>query len=204
VTAVAVSDHDPELRAMRRPFRRALLGVVIGFVLVGGLIAAFGTGRDRAEGAAERWLSEVGDTTRKGVSGDAKRYIAEHGGEASVAALLPTDDVDGKSAFTSLEVGKASKAADGTERVPYLLEQRDDKSTKVEGTLVLTRAGDDWRVVGSTPRAPGEKVPSEGGPAIAKAPLGLYTGGVVVGIGVTLVCSALLRRVGDSSRANDT
>ena len=194
MTAV-VDNVDHDLVAMRRPFRRALLGVGIAFVLIGGLIAAYGTGRDRAEGAAEHWLSEVGDLTRKGVAADARTYISEHGGADAAAALLPAKDEHGKSAFTSLEVGKASTAADGTVHVPFVIEQRDDANTKLKGTVVLTKVGDTWHVKGTQPRRPDEKVPSEGGSAIAKAPGGLYAGGIVVGVFVTLGCAYALRRI---------
>jgi hypothetical protein len=184
---------DVELDAMRRPFRWALLGVAIAFVLIGGLIAAFGTGRDRPEGAAEHWLTEVGDLTRKGVAEDAQRYVAEHGGADAVEALLPREDTDGKSAFTSLEVGKAISGTGGV-RVPFVVELRDDAGTKTKGAVLLVRQGDSWHVVAVDQRAPGEKVPSEGGAAIAKAPAGLYGGAVFVGLLVTFACGALLRR----------
>ena len=199
IDLAAPAPTDPELEAMRRPFRWALLAVAIGFVLVGGLIAAFGTGRDRPEGAAERWLTEVGDLTRKGVAEDAQRYVAEHGGADAVATLLPGVDTHGKSAFTSLEVGKAISGPAGV-RVPFAVELRDDAGTSVTGAVLLARHGDSWHVVAVDHRAPGEKVPSEGGAAIAKAPAGLYGGAIVVGLGVTLACGVLLRRATPISR----
>lgn len=182
---------------MRRPFGRALVAVAISFVLIGGLIAAFGTGRDRAEGAAERWLTEVGDLTRRGVGVDAATYVDVHGNAVAAAELLPRAELDGKSAFTSLEVGKAATATGGDVRVPFVVEYRahaDGGPTSVVSTLVLSRNADGWRIVRVAPRAEGELVPSEGGAAIAKAPVGLYAGGAAVGLGVTLACSWLIRR----------
>ena len=193
IDSTAPARLDPELQAMRRPFRWALLGVAIAFVLIGGLIAAYGTGRDRPEGAAERWLTEVGDLTRKGVGEDAQRYIVDHGGGDYANALLPREDTDGKSAFTSLEVGKAISGATGV-RVPFALEVRDDAGTTVKGTVLLARQRDSWHVLAVDQRAPGEKVPSEGGSAIAKAPAGLYGGAIALGLLVTLACGILLRR----------
>jgi len=68
-----------EVERLKRPFRFVLLAVLIAFVVVGGLIAAFGTGKDRPEGAAEHWLADVSDTTRKGVRDDATKRVAEDG-----------------------------------------------------------------------------------------------------------------------------
>ena len=56
-----------EAAALKKPFLIGLLATVIGVVIVGGVIAVFATNTDdRPEGVAERWLTAVGDTTRKG------------------------------------------------------------------------------------------------------------------------------------------
>ena len=194
---------DAEIERMRQPFRHALLGVAISFVLIGGLIAVYGTGRDRPEGAAERWLTDVGDTTRDGVAKDAAIKVAEHSEPGIAGPLVPAGiDFHGKSAFTSLEVGKA-KTVDGNVRVPFevTLRYHGDGPERYDGTLILERRGDAWHIDAYVLRDPGERVPSDGGPPVAQAPLGLYAGGVLLGVAVTIACSALLRRMGRSARA---
>ena len=184
------SSHD-----LRRPFAVALTGVVVAFVVIGVLIAVFGTGKQRPEGVAERWLVAVGDTERKGVR-DRARDDAEAVGPVALADhLLPDEDTGGKSAFVDLEVGKAVDD-DGARRVPFRLHQRQgsEVSDAIEGTIVLRRddAGD-WKVVEVTDPTPGLAVPSEGGDPAAQAPWQLYAGAVGLSIVLTAGCSLLVR-----------
>jgi hypothetical protein len=182
---------------LRRSALVALCGVIILFLLVGGAIAAFGTGANRPEGVAERWLVAVGDTQRKGVR-DRSREDAEEVGPLSLAAhLLPEEDTDGKSAFVDLEVGRAveQEADDGTRRVPFRLHQRqgEDVSDPIDGTIVLAKRGEDWKVVDVGEALPGLEVPSEGGAPAADAPWGLYLGAVGLAVLLTGGCTVLVR-----------
>jgi hypothetical protein len=181
--------------SQRRTFLLSLAGVVIVFAVIGGLIAAFGTGANRPEGVAERWLVAVGDTERKGVR-ERSRDEAEEVGPVSLAAhLLPDIDTGGKAAFVDLEVGKAVDASDDVRHVPFRLHQRlgDDVGDPIEGTVVLTKRGDDWTITAVDGPTPGLKVPSEGGAPAADAPWGLYLGAVAVASLCTLGCVGLVR-----------
>lgn len=165
-----------------------LLAVIIG---LGFVIHAANSGHHRAEGAAEHWLNDVGDTTRKGVVADATKRAEQVGPIAIARAndLIPAD-TKGKSAFPDLEVGKAVG-----DRVPFRLHQRvqSGKPPLREGSIVLAKLGDSWRVTGITARQPGEKVPSEGGKAPSKAPSSLWALAILAGVGVTAGASAIVQ-----------
>ena len=192
--------------ALLKPFRLGLLGVAALFLLLGGLIAAFGSSdHPRPEGVAERWLSDVGDTRRDGVKDRARRDADEVGPLSLAADLLPTGDTDGRSAFVDLEVGKASGSADGT-RVPFRLHQRIDGAAgdPIDGTIVLQREGEDgWRISALEPAIDGIEVPSEGGAPAAEAPMGLFVGAVVLALVLVLLCSVAVRAAGRGELAVD-
>lgn len=183
--------------ALVRPFRLALLGVAIAFVLIGGLLAAYGSGSDRPEGVTERWLTDVGDTRRDGVGDEALRRVEDVGTLTIAERLLPSASTDGRTAFVDLEVGKAEGDA-ATTRVPFRLHQRVDGSAgpAVYGTLRLEKVGDGWKVRALERATDGLRVPSEGGPPAAEAPLGLFAGALAVAAVVTAGCVALVRRAG--------
>jgi hypothetical protein len=185
-----VSEHE----SLRRGFLIGVLGAVIAFVLVGGLISALGTTDDRPEGVAERWLTSVGDTTRDGVQDDADERVAAHGDPRLVDVLIPSGvDMDGKAAFTELEVGKAVKR-DGAVLGPYRVALREGTTPAADGTLVMTEdAKDGWQVRELGPSVPGAAVPSKGGGAVSKAPVVLYVVALGIGVLVTMACSALVR-----------
>jgi hypothetical protein len=207
VIAPELLDHEQD-RAFLRPFRLGLLGVAILFVLIGSLIAAFGTGADRPEGVAERWLANVGDTTRDGVKERARREAEEVGPLSLARHLLPEDDTDGRAAFPDLEVGKAVDGQDdGTTEVPFRLHQRIDGSSgpAVDGVIVLrARSGDDedWEIVGVEAKRVGLEVPSEGGSPAAEAPAGLFAGAIGVSLLLAGAC-ALAVRAASGGRAKD-
>ena len=186
-----------EAAALKKPFLIGLLATVIGVVIVGGVVAVFATNTDdRPEGVAERWLTAVGDTTRKGVQGDALKRANAHGDASLAAALIGTADYDGKSAFIQLEVGKARRT-DGGAVVPFKVTDRVPSNAQPQsGLLVLSRHGDSWRVTGLGPPDGGLKVPSDGGDVASKAPLGLYAMALVAGVGVAAGASALVRAAG--------
>ena len=183
------------------PFRLGLLGAAIAFVLVGALVAAFGSSAERPEGVAERWLVDVGDTRRDGVKDRARREAEEIGPVALAADLLPDGDTEGRSGFVDLEVGKATRDPDAT-RVPFRLHQRidGDAGDPVDGTVVLVDDGDGWRVVGLEPPIEGETVPSEGGRPAAEASLWLFAGAIGVSVVIAGACTLAVRAAGRGER----
>lgn len=191
-------------RALLRPFRLAVLGVAIAFVLIGGLLAAYGSGADRPEGVAERWLNDVGDTRRDGVKERASHDADEVGSLSLAAAILPKGPTDGRAAFIDLEVGKAS-GDDATTRVPYRLHQRVDGKAgpAIYGTVRMSQHDGHWQIRALEPAVAGIEVPSEGGPPAAEAPVGLYVGAIAVAALVTALCVVLVNAAdpGDPSPA---
>jgi hypothetical protein len=197
-----------ETDALKRPFLVGVLAVGIVVVLLGGLIALFGSTDDRPEGVAERWLTAVGDLTRKGVHDDALKRVNAHGDVALAEKLLENVKAGDKSAFTTLEVGKAFKVPDTGEMiVPAMLVGRDSDRT-IRIVLYLGRDKDSWRVQGfdanDIPAAvPGQpapyvqfRVPSDGGDVASKAPISLYAIALVIGVGVAAGASTLVRVAG--------
>jgi hypothetical protein len=170
-------------------------------VALGGVIALANHGHHRPEGAAERWLTALSDTTRKGVKTDARTRADKLGGVALGASLLPSDDTRGKAAFPDLEVGKAALGGDQA-RVPYRLHQRAQhgKNPLKEGTIVLARSGDGWKVTALDARRPGEKVPSDGGQPPSSAGLGLWLGAIALGVLITGVIIVLVEWATRSSQ----
>jgi len=183
-----------EAAALRRPFLIGVLASAIVVLLLSGVIAVFSSVDDRPEGVAERWLTAVGDLTRKGVHDDAVDRVQAHGDVALGEQLLTGIDADDKSAFTGLEVGKARRTGD-TALVPAQLVGRGD-DTKRSQLLVLHRAGDSWRIVELRSADPSLKVPSDGGDVASKAAFGVYAVALVVGIGIAVAASALVRAAG--------
>ena len=184
-----------ETAALKRPFLVGVLACAILFVLIGGVIALAATNTDdRPEGVAERWLTAVGDLTRDGVHADALERVTAHGDVAFAPQFIGGVHADGKSAFTALEVGKARRDGVGA-LVPaqYVARGSDDKHDVL---MVLAPDKDSWRVVEVRPQDPTLKVPSDGGDPAAKAPLGLYAVGLLVGVGVAAGASYLVRLAG--------
>jgi hypothetical protein len=195
-------DELDEMTRLRRGFRLGLLAVAIAFVLIGGLVAAYGSGADRPEGVAERWLNDVGDTTRDGV-GDTARDQADDVGPVRLAEHLlpPPDRTDGRSAFVDLEVGKAVTDG-GRTLVPFRLHQRldGDAGPPIDGTIALTRrASGGWEVVDVSGPTAGLEVPSEGGRPAAKAPWELFAGALVVSALIAAACGLVVRAAGRGS-----
>jgi hypothetical protein len=191
-------DDRDEMARLRRGFRLGLLAVAIAFVLIGGLVAAYGSGADRPEGVAERWLNDVGDTTRDGVKGSAREDADDTGPVRLAEHLLPpADRTDGRSAFLDLEVGKAV-ARDGRTLVPFRLHQRldGDAGPPIDGTIGLVRRGEDWKVVEVSGPTAGLEVPSEGGEPAAKAPWQLFAGALVVSALLAAACGVAVRAAG--------
>jgi hypothetical protein len=186
---------------LRRQFAVAIVAALAVMIGLGGVIAIANHGHHRPEGAAERWLSAVSDTTRKGVRADARDRAEKLGPVALALPLLPADDTKGKGAFPDLEVGKA-RLSGAQARVPYRLHQRalHGKNPVREGTIVLQRAGTGWHVTALDARQPGERVPSDGGRPPSSAGLGLWLGAVALGIVVTLLVTLLVEWATRSSQ----
>jgi hypothetical protein len=181
---------------LKRPFLVGLLATAIAFLIMGGLIAVFATRDDRPEGVAERWLTAVGDLTRKGVRSDTEKRVTNHGA-LSLASMFITagHDYDGKTAFTALEVGRGRRLNAQITLVGMKVTDRaNDKTTKA--VLALQRSGGSWRVTAVQPESAELRVPSDGGPSVSEAPVTLYGVALVLGIGVAATASALVRAAG--------
>jgi hypothetical protein len=188
-----------ETAALKKPFLIGLLATTIGFLVVGGFIAVLASNtNDRPEGVAERWLTAVGDLSRKGVHDDAAKHVTAHGDPAVAENLVGGGfDYGGKSAFTALEVGKAQQVDALTARVPAKVTYRGkDNGGTERGVLRLEKAGDSWRVVALEAPDLALKVPSDGGDVASKAPVTLYLVALVIGVGVAAGASTLVRAAG--------
>jgi hypothetical protein len=196
-----------ETDTLRKPFLIGVLATAIVFVSVGGFIAALATGHDdRPEGIAERWLTATGDLTRKGVRSDAEQRVTNDGDLALAEQLLTVSyDYKGKSAFTALEVGHGRRVDANTTTVPMKLTDRAADSKTKEAVLVLGRDGNSWRVQAVQPTDTTLRVPSDGGPPVSSAPLGLYAIALLIGAGIAVAASNLVRLAGrEQSRVSLT
>jgi hypothetical protein len=186
--------RDAEYARLRRGFAIGVVASLVVMVLLGVAIHFANAGHHRPEGAAERWLTAIGDTTRKGVRADALKRVAEVGPFELGRPLLPAASTGGKDAFPDLEVGKATVAGNEA-RVPYQLHQRVASGTgpmKVGVVLLQRQADDRWHVTGLGDRRPGELVPSEGGSPPSSAPLGVWIGGALFGLLLTALVTVLV------------
>jgi hypothetical protein len=103
------STATAEVAELKKPFLIGVAVVLVAMAALGFVIHQANAGNDRPEGAAERWLAAVGDTTRKGVGSDARKRAEEIGALALAAPLLEGAKTDGKVAFPDLEVGGATE-----------------------------------------------------------------------------------------------
>jgi len=199
------------------------IGVAVCLALmiaIGFGINAINRGHSRPEGVAEDWLAAVGDATREGVEADATRRAEE------IAPILTEEvlaggygligrDTDGKSAFADLEVGKAVRAqsedgTDGRATVRFRVHaRRADDLVELDGEMLLRDAKQGWVVEAlevtrrggtATPSdgfaPPPPPLASDGGPPPSSASAGVWVGGVLVGVLVTVVASALVNWAG--------
>jgi hypothetical protein len=199
--------RTPDDLALQRGFVKGLVVAACAVLVLAGLIAIANHGHHRPEGVAEHWLEAVSDTTRKGVQSDARKRVEKTGSIDQARPLLPAVNPSGrKSAFTDLEVGKAVKLSATRVGVPFLLHQRTDHgaSPTRTGTIILDRAPAttaEWRVSGVTLGERIGKVPSQGGPPPSRAPAGLWVAALLAGLGVTALCTLLLRLAGGTGTA---
>jgi hypothetical protein len=161
-----------------------------------------GCARDepRAAGITERWLTAVGDQGRDNLRSKSERRASEYGDQALVTKVVPDNAEKDERSFSDFEVGRAIESGD-TARVPFRLTARLEggETEEREGTAVLTRGGKGWVVVDVVGRAPGERVPSEGGERPASATAGQWIGTVVLSLLVVAVSALLIRRQPEST-----
>ena len=190
-----------ETQALKKPFLIGLLAVgAVMLAAVGAMVVVANSTDDRPEGIAERWLTAVGDLTRKGVHDDAVKRVNGHGDASLGEQLVQGVHADGKTAFTALEVGKARTSGD-LALVPAQLVARGDEAAKRNYLVALRHVDDSWRVVELREPDPTLKVPSDGGVVAAKAPITVYLVALVIGAGIAMTASALVRAAGREHEA---
>jgi hypothetical protein len=186
-------------------------GLVLMLVLMAAGLVGLGVlnhSQNRPEGVAERWLTAVGDTTRKGVEADARKR-AEKIGPVSLATHLIEHDakaINRKTGFEDLEVGKAVHEAAGV-RVGFRVHAKrpNDKTVEITGVLGLAKVGDKWMVqtldTGEVTAMGVPALPSEGGPPPSSAGASLWLGGLVGAAIIGLVTTSLVRLAGRPAAA---
>ena len=178
-----------------RSFSIGIACLLVFIIVVGIGIHAANAGHHRPEGAAEHWLSAVGDSTRKGVHDDAVKRAEKIGPVSLAEPLLAGVNAEKKSAFPDLEVGKAV-VNDDVARVPYRLHVRNQNAPRA-GTVLLRKAEGNWHVFQLG--APEGKVPSQGGSPPSSAPGSLWIGAALLSLVLTVVASLLVRAASGSS-----
>lgn len=201
--------RDEELRALRRPFAIGVACVVLVIVLLGLVIARFGSNADRPAGIAERWLVAVGDSTREGIEDDARDRLQElsssglHVADVDALLDLPSDAEDGESRFESIRVGPPLDDGLPT-NVPAVVTPRGGDPAEL--LVLVVGEGGDRRVVAATlldevstsetGALPGEALDSIGGFPIERperAPIGWFVGALLLGGLITVGCVAAVR-----------
>ena len=189
---------DPGLR---RGFGLGLLATVIGLLVIAAVIHLANAGRHRPEGIAERWLQAVSDTGRSGVRADARDRAEKVGPLALAQSLVRAKDDRRHGYFVDLEIGQAHRSGQ-VARVPFRLHQYVDTGTApvLDGSVVLTRGGDTWKVTGLDRRGPDERVPSEGGAPPSRAPAGVWIGALLLGVLLAAGCHGAVTWADRSAR----
>lgn len=177
--------------------RVVLLLVVFALPLV---VAGCALDERRAAGVTERWLTAVGDQGKKNLFTKSEKRAAGYGRPEAAAEVIPSNAEEDERHFSDFEVGKAIEAGDRA-RVPFRLTARLEGGDTTErvGTAVLVRGPDGWFVEDIVARAPGEKVPSEGGARPASATAGQWLGAAVLGIFVVVISAVVITRQPEST-----
>ena len=164
------------------------------------LLAGCARDEPRAAGITERWLTAVGDQGRDNLRSKSERRAATYGDQALAAKVVPANAEEDERHFSDLEVGRSIEAG-GTARVPFRLTARLEGggTEEREGTAVLTRTGDSWRVTDVVERGQGEKVPSEGGERPSSATAGQWITAIVLGIVVAIISAIVIERQPEST-----
>lgn len=203
---MTATDREQELAALRRPFLVGVALVVVAVVLIGVVVARFGSNADRPAGVAERWLVAVGDTTRTGVEDDARERVEELSFDADaigfadpLTALSETAEEEGESAFETVRVGPPVERTAEAATVPALVRPRDAEPVQVY--LTLAQDEDGWRVVRLAPTGPEGALDC---PADAECPgfpierparagWGWFASALALGVLITVGCVAAVR-----------
>lgn len=195
--------------------RQFAKGIVICLALMiafSGGVFLLNHGKSRPEGVAENWLEAISDTTRKGVEADATKRADEIGAPELAINVLHAhaEDIDRKSGFANLEVGKAERV-DETDpdkvRVGFRVNARRpaDETEELDGVIDLEKRSGKWQVVALNLVDPVEAgvpaLPSDGGPPPSSAPVTLWMGALVGAVGIGAVTSELVRRAGRTTAA---
>jgi hypothetical protein len=186
---------------MRRGFTIGVVVLLAVFAVLGWALAASGREDPRPEGVAEDWLAAMSDLTREGLEDDATERLEELGGAEAARKALPAKLVEGKSAFTDLEVGRAGHFG-GRAIVPFRVHEREGDNRK--GALLIVRSGGVWKVKGLTYNPNDFVLPSEGGPQPSNAGLGWWAGALLVSVVATVLFSALVEWAGRGASVPST
>ena len=164
------------------------------------LLGACALDEARPSGVTERWLTAVGDQGRDNLLSKSRERAAEYGQQELAAEVIPENAEEDERHFSDFEVGKAIESGN-TARVPFRLTARLEGGDTEErtGTAVLNHTDDGWFVVGVEQRAPGERVPSEGGSRAASASTGQWAATALIGVLVTVVSALVIRRQPEST-----
>lgn len=194
-------------------FVKGLLACAAVVIAMAGGIFWLSHGRSRPEGVAEKWLTAVGDTTRKGVEADASKRAEKIGPLELADRRLLDDDTDGKTAFADIEVGKAvrSVADDATTvKVAFRVHTRRNHAkdlVEVNGAATLVKTSGDWHVTavdlvrdlhtdGATVLTGIPALPSDGGPPPSSAPWSLWIGALGGSALIGVICTGLIKASG--------
>lgn len=184
-------------KSMGRGFAVGVAVLLLVFTGLGWALAASGREQARPEGVAEDWLAAQSDLTRKGVGDDARERLDELGARPVAENNLPEKIIEGKSAFTDLEVGKAGYFG-GKAVVPFRVHERegDDRT----GSLLLEKRGGQWKVAALSRTDAGFVLPSEGGEQPSNAAIEWWAAALLMSVLLTLVFSGLVEWAGRGAR----
>ena len=175
-------------------WRRGAIAVGLVVAIGGGVgagVRALGDVTRRPEGAGERFLQAVSSRDGKGI----ERFGSQALVEQVFGEPAPPKD------FDRIEVGRAKGGSD-RRRVPIHVKLSNDR--EITETLLVSESSAglrDWRVVGSAPRGPGEKVPSDGGQPPAGAPGAAWLIALGTVLALALGCEVLLRGLTSTAAA---
>ncbi|MGH2759671.1 MAG: MFS transporter [Actinomycetota bacterium] len=186
ISGVRDAGTGPERRHRRRAWAFAgVIAVAIGLPIGLGVVA-LGSFTERPEGAAERFL--------QGVDSGELEALARYGSPDVAEELFGTTSAE----LSHIEIGAAVPVAH-LRVVPFrvVLEHTD---RTVSMSLTTERVGSDWKVTGFAPRGPVTqlRVPSEGGPAPAGAPVAAWIVALGSVAAVTVIAEIVLRALRSS------